>query len=142
MKKHLEDVISNSDSKRGKKPRVVIEGFPSTLEQADKFQKDVSSLLIRCFCFCLLSLSRSLSYADASMYRNPKICPILLIIFIDLEDKTEKAISRIQGNDESLRRDARINWKRFQDKSTGLIKQFRFQGNILEVSVSESYAVG
>lgn len=46
-----------------------------------------------------------------------------------------KGIDRVKGDDESLRRDAKINWKRFEDNSEGLIKQFRFQGNILEVRV-------
>lgn len=60
-----------------------------------------------------------------------QVVPILLIISIVLD--APKGIARIEG-DESLKRDAKINWKRFEDASEGLIKQFRLQGNILEVS--------
>lgn len=41
-------------------------------------------------------------------------------------------MERIQ--DEVNKRDAKINWKRFEDKSEPVIKKFRFQGNILEAS--------
>lgn len=61
-----------------------------------------------------------------------QVVPILLIISIVLD--APKGVERVQGNDESLRRDAKINWKRFEEASEGLIKQFRYQGNILEVS--------
>lgn len=71
--------------------------------------------------------------------------PILLIISIVLD--SSKGIERIKGNNDddqkkstdsnesTLKRDANINWKRFEDYSEDLIKRFRYQGNILEVGL-------
>ncbi|CAD6568835.1 MAG: hypothetical protein CYPHOPRED_002907 [Cyphobasidiales sp. Tagirdzhanova-0007] len=96
MKAALSDIISKAPGTA--KPRVVVEGFPTNVDQANKFESEV--------------------------------CQILLIISIVLE--SEKGIARLQ--DEVAKRDAKINWKRFEDKSEGLINKFRYQGNILEIT--------
>lgn len=102
IRKEIERIVSETSSARkdGKKIRVIIEGFPKTLEEANTFENEV--------------------------------VPILLIISIVLD--ASKGIERVKENDESYKRDAKINWKRFEDNSEGLIKRFRDQGNILEIT--------
>lgn len=60
-----------------------------------------------------------------------QVCPILVVLFIDLEAK--QALARLEQRDKSIQNDARINWKRFEDKSRAIVKRFRDEGNILEV---------
>lgn len=96
LSKQVEEAVSNA--KDGKKPRVIIEGFPRTISQSDKFEAEVG--------------------------------PILVIISIVLD--APKALDRVEAKID--KNDAKINWKRFEENSEGIIKKFRFQGNILEVS--------
>jgi len=94
--KQVEEAVSNG--RDGKKPRVIIEGFPRTISQSDKFEAEVA--------------------------------PILVIISIVLD--SPKALDRIDTKID--KNDAKINWKRFDDNSEPIIKKFRFQGNILEIT--------
>jgi len=96
--KQIEAAIASAP--KGKKPRVILEGFPTTIEQSDRFERDV--------------------------------CPILVVLFIDLEAK--QALARLEQRDKSIQNDARINWKRFEDKSRAIVKRFRDEGNILEIT--------
>lgn len=99
LEKQVQEAVDNA--KDGKKPRVIIEGFPRTMQLADKFEA--------------------------------QIAPILVIISIVLD--APKALDRIESKVD--RNDAKINWKRFDESSAPIIKKFRFQGNILEVSWSQ-----
>lgn len=60
---------------------------------------------------------------------NPQVCPILLIISIDMNGHVDQAIARLKG-DSTKHEEA---WKRFEEESPALIKRFRLEGNILEV---------
>lgn len=128
--KQIEAAIASAP--KGKKPRVILEGFPTTIEQSDRFERDVSPALrtIR-----RLSARRARNWSRLSPTRDAlmltQVGPILVVLFIDLE--AEKALARLEQRDKSIQNDARINWKRFEDKSRAIVKRFRDEGNILEV---------
>jgi adenylate kinase family enzyme len=128
--KQIEAAIASAP--KGKKPRVILEGFPTTIEQSDRFERDVSSALRT---FRKLSAQSPRDQSRLSHCGNVRmvtqVCPILVVLFIDLEAK--QALARLEQRDKSIQNDARINWKRFEDKSRAIVKRFRDEGNILEV---------
>lgn len=62
--------------------------------------------------------------------------PILLYIYVDIDP--EKAAVRTERTGDKAFQEA---WTKFNDDVDPIIKKFRFQGNILEVSGSRTLVV-
>ena len=114
----------NNGGTDGTKPRVVIEGWPQTKVASDKFEKEVSG-----------TRSQVLAWPRSEI-NNPQVCPILLIISIDMNGHVDQAIARLK-DDSTKHKEA---WKRFEAESPALIKRFRLEGNILEVSLGWAFS--